>query len=234
MRRSRTALTAWPAFADLMTVLAVLGLAIAAGVAGVDAPSDEETELAAARERNADLAARLEEAETLKDELAAAQKRNADLAARLEEAEAQEADLTARLEEAEQREVERRLGSFPCLGTRTGSRTAPVPLLRIVVDSGYRLTRLWPVGADVQDIPRLDDAIAHSPMQEDDLSRYARGIHAYGNADDTYGRSCRFWVELGKGETTSLTAFARAFGIVNQYFLLTNSSEVNRILRAAQ
>ena len=36
MRRSRSALTAWPAFADLMTVLAVLGLAIAAGVASVD------------------------------------------------------------------------------------------------------------------------------------------------------------------------------------------------------
>ena len=41
MRRSRTALTAWPAFADLMTVLAVLGLAIAAGVASVNAPGDD-------------------------------------------------------------------------------------------------------------------------------------------------------------------------------------------------
>ena len=59
-------------------------------------------------------------------------------------------------------------------------------------------------------------------------------MHAYGNADETYGGPCRFWVELHKGETTPQTAFTRALGVVNQYFLLTNSSEVNRILRAAQ
>ena len=199
MRRSRTAPTAWPAFADLMTVLAVLGLAIAAGVAGVESPDGEdppedhvpmlEAELAAARERIAALEAQIEALD-----------------------------------------LERRLGSFPCLGTRPGSSTLPVPLLRIVVDSGYRLTPLWPAGADVQDIPRLDEAIAHGLMQEGDLRNYAGGIHAYADADTTYGRSCRFWVELRKGGTTSQTAFARALGIVNQYFLISNSSEVNRIL----
>ena len=128
------------------------------------------------------------------------------------------------------------LGSVPCLGTRPDSLTAPVPLLRIVVDSGYGLTRLWPADkeADVADIPRLDEAIAHGLMQEGDLQDYARDIHAYGNADDTYDGPCRFWVEFGKGESTSQTAFARALGVVNQYFLLTNSSEVNRILRAAE
>ena len=205
MRRSRTALTAWPAFADLMTVLAVLGLAIAAGVAGVDAPVGEdpppvvdpdqgpEVQLAAARERIAALEGEIEDLES-----------------------------------------ERRLGSFPCLGTRPGSSTLPVPLLRIVVDSGYRLTPLWPAGADVQDIPRLDEAVARGLLQDGDFRMYAGGMYAHGDADSTYGRACRFWVELRKGASTSQTAFARAFGIVNQYFLLSNSSEVNRILAGTE
>ena len=224
MRRSRSALTAWPAFADLMTVLAVLGLAIAAGVAGVNVPSDGvsrigalKADLAAAQERNARDDDRIR---ALEAELAAARERNA--------------ALEASMEEVERREVERRLGSVPCLGTRPGSRTVPVPLLRIVVDSGYHLTRLWPPAATVTGIPRLDEAIAHGSMQEGDLLGYARGIHAHGDADDTYDGPCRFWIELRRGETTSLTAFARALGIVNQYFLLSNSSEVNRILSATE
>ena len=206
MRRSRSTLTAWPAFADLMTVLAVLGLAIAAGVASVDAPDGPsedhiqalEAELAAVREQNR---AQEDELQELEGELTAA-----------------------------------RLGSVPCLGTQPGSRTAPVPLLRIVVDSGYRLTRLWPPenAADVADVPRIEEAIARRRMPEAEFSRYARGMHEHGNADDTYGGSCRFWVELRKGETASQSAFSRALGVVNQYFLLTNSSEVNRILRAAE
>ena len=82
----------------------------------------------------------------------------------------------------------------------------------------------------MEGIPRLDEAIAHGLMQEGDLRGYARSMHTYGNADDTYGRSCRFWVELRKGETTSQTAFSRGLGIVNQYFLISNASEVNRML----
>ena len=232
MRRSRTALTAWPAFADLMTILAVVGLAIAAGLAGggddVDAlnvsleerADDLERQLAAARERNAEAEARIR---ALEEQLAVAREPNAALLARIDA-------LDEQLAAARDREVERRLGSFPCLGTLPGSQTAPVPLLRIVVDAGYRLTPLWPPDADVDGIPRLDEAVAHGRMQEADLQGYARGIHAYGNAADTYGRPCRFWVELRKGETTPQTAFARALGIVNQYFLLSNSSEVNRLL----
>ena len=149
MRRSRTALTAWPAFADLMTVLAVLGLAIAAGVASIEAPDDEVPE---------DLP------QKLKAELSAVRERNA--------------ALEERIEELEDRDIERRLGSFPCLGTQSGSRTAPVPLLRIVVESGYRVTRLWPSGANVEGIPRLDEAIAQGLMQEGRLAelrqRHAR------------------------------------------------------------
>lgn len=222
MRRSRSALTAWPAFADLMTVLAVLGLAIAASVASIEpGPGDPIQHL---EDRIRDLEAELE----------AAQARNARDGDRIRALEAELAAVHKRLEEGERREVERRLGSVPCLGTVPGSRTAPVPLLRIVVDSGYHLTRLWPPGADVAKVPRLDEAIAHGSMQEGDLRGYARDMHAHGDADDTYDGSCRFWVELRRGETTSLTAFARALGIVNQYFLLSNSSEVNRILSAAE
>ena len=241
MRRSRSALTAWPAFADLMTVLAVLGLAIAAGVASVGAPDEDriramEAALAAARARNARDDDRIR---ALEAQLAAARNtRGGDripaLQAELTAARERNAALEATIEEAERRELERRLGSVPCLGTRPGSRTVPVPLLRIVVDSGYHLTRLWPPGTNVAGIPRLDEAIAHGLMQEGDLRRYARGMHAYGNADDTYDGPCRFWVELRKGETTSQTTFARALGIVNQYFLLSNSSEVNRILMGTE
>ncbi len=216
MRRSRSALTAWPAFADLMTVLAVLGLAIAAGVASVDAPDETvsliralEAELAAARERNARDSDRI-------------QSLIAELAAARELIETLEADI---------------LGSVPCLGTRPGSRTAPVPLLRIVVDSGYRLTRLWPREKEVAvaGIPLLQEAIAHGLMQEADLRRYARAMYDYGDrGDNTYGRRCRFWVELGKGETTPQSAFSQARSIVEQYFLLSNSSEVIGILAAPE
>ena len=214
MRRSRTALTAWPAFADLMTVLAVLGLAIAAGVASMYAPDGK----------------------VLPDRIRI-------LDAKLEETRANNADLTARLAEAHVRidELERLvtkgvLGSVPCLGTRPGSLTAPVPLLRIVVGSGYLLTRLWPPEkeADVAGIPRLGEALAYGLMQEDDLQVYARSMHAYGNADDTYVGPCRFWVELRKGESTSQAAFSRAVGLVSDYFLFTNPSEVNRILRGTE
>ncbi len=224
MRRSRSALTAWPAFADLMTVLAVLGLAIAAGVASVAAPDPPDPGVSAGGQER--LQDQLQET---RDQLLEAK----ELSARLE---AQLAEARARNRELETRVTEGMLGSVPCLGTRPGSLTAPVPLLRIVVDSGYALTRLWPreKEPDVADIPRLEEAIARGLMQEDGFSRYARDIHAYGNADDTYGGPCRFWVELHKGETTPQTAFTRALGVVNQYFLLTNSSEVNRILRAAR
>ncbi len=213
MRRSRSALTAWPAFADLMTVLAVLGLAIAAGVASVNAPGDETSPIGA-----------------LKAELAAAQERNARDGDRIR---ALKAELAAARELVETLEADI-LGSVPCLGTRPGSRTAPVRLLRIVVDAGYRLTRPWPPEANVADIPRLEEAIAHGLMQEGDFRSYARGMHAYGNDENNYRRPCRFWVEFQKGETTSQAAFARALGIVNQYFLLSNSSEVNRILAGTE
>lgn len=211
MRRSRTPLMAWPAFADLMTILAVVGLAIAAALAGSLSPDESPEEPPAAPGDS--LAKRVED---LEQQLAAARERNVSLVQQVEDLERQLSIII--------------IGGVPCLGTQPGSPNTPVPLLRIVVDSGYVFTRLSPLGADVENVPRLDDAINHGLMNERDLRRYAGGIHAYGNAEDTYGRSCRFFVELGKSETESQTTFARALGIVNQYFLLSNSSEVNRIL----
>ena len=172
MRRSRSTLTAWPAFADLMTVLAVLGFAIAADVASVDRPDRDlqtlEGELAAARESNARDSDRIRALET---ELAAARERDARDSDRIQA-------LETELQTSETELTAARLGSVPCLGTRPGSRTAPVPLLRIVVDAGYRLTRLWPqeTASAVAGIPQIEEAIAHGLMQEDDLIRYARGM----------------------------------------------------------
>ena len=245
MRRSRSALTAWPAFADLMTVLAVLGLAIAAGVAiRSDAANDRVDDLQAgldvARQENARDRDRIQ---ALEAELAAAREDNRTLEARLEAARERDPGdrgLAEALGEARARiadlETRIRLGSVPCLGTRPGSLTAPVPLPQIVVDAGYRLTRRWPPenAADVADIPALEEAIAQGVLQEDDFSRYARAIRAYGNRDDTYRGPCRFWVELRSGETTPLSAFAPAFAVVTSYFLLTNPVEANRILREAE
>ena len=143
-----------------------------------------KADLATARERNARDGDRIR---ALEAELAAARERNA--------------ALEASMEEVERREVERRLGSVPCLGTRPGSRTVPVPLLRIVADSGYHLTRLLAACGERGGIPRLDEAIAHGSMQEGDLLGYARGTHAHGDADDTYDGPCRFGIELRWGET---------------------------------
>ena len=227
MRRSRSALTAWPAFADLMTVLAVLGLAIAAGVAVIGGPGEDKDRIPALK---AKLEAAQQRNDSLEAELAAARQRNDSLEAEL-------AAARQRIEELEEEVTRGVLGSMPCLGTRPGSPTTPVPLLQIVVDSGYLLTPLWPPEkeVDVADIPQLVEAIAHGPMQEGDLLRYAGDMHAYGNADDNiYGGPCRFWVELRKGETTSQAAFSRAVGLVGDYFLFTNPSEVLRILREAE
>ena len=213
MRRSRSALTAWPAFADLMTVLAVLGLAIAAGVASMEGPGEDRPLDDQVRHLTAELEAAQGINDRLRNELEAARER---------------------IEQLKRRVTEGVLGTYPCLGTWPGSLTAPVPLLRIVVDSGYRLTRLWPPEkeADVAAIPRLEEAVAQGLMQEGDLQDFANSMYEYGNADDnTYGRACRFWVELLRGETASQAAFSRAAGLVNQYFLFSNPGEVNQSLR---
>ena len=235
MRRSRIPVTAWPAFADLMTILAVVGLAIGAGVLAVSTSSIPPTLL---EEKIAELQGRLEESAA----------ENANLNTRIEGLEGDvdslrdAAAVAARLRAARIEELEgdvdslRRFGQIPCLGTQPEPPSTPVSLLRIVVaKSGYGLTEVWlppGLGRSVNKIPKLREAIDHAQMDVRDFERYARLIYDYGDREDTFGASCRFFVEI-KNETESL-AFARAFAVVSAYFLISNSSEVIGILRGSE
>ena len=101
-------------------------------------------------------------------------------------------------------------------------------------DSEYVVTPLWPPArdADVAAISRLADAIEQSRMDVEPFERYANAIYQHGDRTDTFDGSCRFFVELKQGGTEPL-AFSAALGVVNQYFLISNSAEVNRVLRGA-
>ena len=207
MRRSRVPLTAWPAFADLMTVLAVIGLAIAAVAVGGSSGGDPNETISVLERRIAELRHKLDDAnETTEEQL-------------------------ARIRELELRDAFP--GGLPCLWN-PGPRIRVVPLLQVVVASDYAVTPLWPPErhADVADIPRLAD-IEQGQMDVEEFERYANEIYQHGVRADTFDRSCRFYVELKQGGT-ELLAFSRAFGVVNQYFLISNSTEVNRILRGEE
>ena len=195
MRRSRTPLTAWPAFADLMTILTVVSLAIA---------------VFAVSTKNG----------------------GAECKRKLEECEAEKAELKTQIKKLKD---QIRFGHNPCLGTQATSRSAPISLLRIVVaSSGYRLIGMWPreLNDSVMEIPELREVIDHGDMAVHEFERYALAIYEFGDRDNIFGDPCRFFVEL-KNETDS-SGFARAVGVVSGYFLLSNSSEVNRILRGSE
>ena len=206
MRRSLPPLTVWPAFADLMTIIAVVSLAIAGGLAMVD-PRGEPDPTLGLEAQISDLEAQINQ-----------------LKLKLEDSESENASLRNQI----------RFGGDPCLDTQPDS--PPAPLLRIVANSGYVLTRLWrPEDEDdVKGIPELSDAIARGPMSVDEFTRHAAAIYGYGISDDTFdGRPCRFFVEL-KNETDSPVAFMNAVGLVGGHFLFSNSSEVNEIMRSAE
>lgn len=195
-------MTAWPAFADLMTILAVVSLAIAAVVVR-GGPGDE----GAPRHQIAELRSQLADAH---------------------------ATITEQRDRI--RELQLRLltgGALPCLW-EPGPPMAIVSLLRIVVasDAEYVLIRLWPPGrdADVAAIPGLADAVEQNRMSVGEFERYAGAIYQHGNRADTFEGPCRFFVELKQGGTEPL-AFPAALGVVNQYLLISNAAEVNRILR---
>lgn len=214
MRRPRASLTAWPAFADFMTILAVVSLAIAAGVltdgAGSSGPDELPAKIAKLEEENEKL-----------------EKENATLKADLAERNSKIAELLARIQSLE---TLKHFGHMPCL-PHPNSPTTPVPLLQIAVNSGYILTGVWDRAIEgvVTTIPGLSAAIARGQMGRRDFEHYAGQIYRYGDKEDTFKSSCRFFVQL-KNETDSLASFAQAFGVVNRYFLISNSSEVNKIL----
>lgn len=214
MRRPRASLTAWPAFADFMTILAVVSLAIAAGVL-TDGTGPRKIENLQAKNAK------------LEKENAELEQENVRLKADLADANRENADLRKRIKSLE---TLKHFGHMPCL-PHPNSPTIPVPLLRIVVNSGYILTGVWDgrLESVVATIPGISAAIAHGRMDRQDFERYAGRIYRYGDDEDTFEGSCRFFVEL-KNETNSLASFARAFGVVSRYFLISNSSEVNTIL----
>ncbi len=201
-----------------MTILAVVSLAIAAGVlsdgAGPAGPEPLQAKIAKLKTENS----------KLKEE-------NAKLSADLDEATSKVAKLETRIKSLESL---KHFGHMPCL-PHPDSPTTPVPLLRIVVNSGYVLTGVWGQEYElaVAMVPGLHAAIAHGQMDRRDFEHYTDQIYRYGDEEDTFETSCRFFVELKK-ETDSLASFARALGVVNRYFLISNSSEVNSILRGVE
>lgn len=222
MRRTRASVTAWPAFADFMTILAVVSLAIAAGVladgSGSNGIEECRAEKSKLKEQNAKL--RAENSKLAKE--------NEKLRGELGHANGRIAELQEQIRSLESR---KHFGHMPCL-PHPSSPTTPVPLLEIVVNSGYILTGAWGQGHEgaVADVPRLRDAIAHGQMDREDFERYADEIYRFGDEEGTFKSSCRFFVKL-RNETDSLASFARGLGVVSRYFLISNSSEVNGILR---
>ena len=215
MRRSRAPLTAWPAFADLMTILAVVSLAIAA-IVSVRNPEIEELE-----GRRAELRRQLDDANKMIAEL---QRQVAELRRQLSPEPG--GDPVA--------DLRHRFGDLPCL-YQQGPPITVVPLLRVVVASEYVVTPLLPRerDADVDAIPGLDNGIEHRQMDAEVFERYSNAIYQYGDLDKTFGGSCRFFVELKQGRTDPL-AFSRAYAVVSRYFLISNSGEVLGILRGEE
>ena len=197
-------MSAWPALADLMTVLALLSLAVAAGML-VAVTAEVMVE---------------EPPETTEE-----------VQEQLDEALAENAELSSQITELLQHLDSRTWGHVPCLGTDPGPPRSPIPLLRIAVeDSGFRFTGIWPSDLDetVSGIPMVREAVDHGRLDDSDFNRYAKVIYDHGHRDDTFEASCRFFIEL-KNESNSLN-FAQAYSAVHSYFLLSNSAEVLRIL----
>lgn len=218
MRRSRSSLTAWPAFADLMTIIAVVSLAIAIGVlaGGPNGPCESEECQAEISKLQAKIGELEKENERLGGE-------NLAFTNQLDDARKQIREL----------ELSAHFGFNPCLSNPKSPTTA-VPLLRIVANSGYVLTQIWDVRYDaaVEEIPSLHRAINHGQMDRQRFESYAREIYQYGDAQNTFDGSCRFFVEL-KNETGSLASFAQARAVVETYFGFSNPSEVIAIQKGS-
>ncbi len=210
MRRSRAPLTAWPAFADLMTILAVAALAFAAVAADPEA-----------------LEAALAELQQAKNTIEG-------LNQKVRSATRTESDLRRRLRKASERIEVLRIGARPCL--RTGDSLI-VPLLSVEVAPAleFIVSRLWSSEYDsqVSTVAGVSDVVERRLLDRGEFEQHAARILAYGDREDTFGGSCRFFVELQIGDADSLS-FPRAYGIVNQYFLISNPGETNRILRGEE
>ena len=199
-----------------MTILAVVGLtaAIVIVTTGDETCKKLKEEIAKLREENAQLRTELDARDA---EIATIGKMNAQLEDSL-------ATLNARIDSL-QRII---IGASPCLGIQ-GNK--PKVLLRIVVNNGYRLEPRWlPKDKDkITEIPSLREALSTGQLDSGAFEQHASAIYHYGDAEDTFDGSCRFFVELDK-DTDSYLRFSQAFGVVSRYFLIANSSEVIGIL----
>lgn len=212
MRRSRAPLTAWPAFADLMTILAVVGLTIAAII------------LVRSLGERGQIDEMRRELDIKSDQIAELESENEKLRRQLGQA-------GGTPEPSDIREIFG--GDLPCLYDL--DPPTRVPLLRVTVASEYTVTPLWPpeFEATVAAIPQLANAITHGQMGVEEFEQYSDAILQYGDRDDTFDGSCRFYVELKQGGAEPL-AFMYAYGVIGQYFLMFNSSEVLGILRGEE
>ena len=214
MRRPRTSLTAWPAFADLMTILAVVGLTAAITIVSSNLALKEKT-------------AHMENEINVRDaKIDTLNEINGQLQDSLD---ARNDRIDSLSNEVAILKTTIRFGARPCLGTQ--DRKPKVLLRIVVVNQGYRLEPRWPPEEEnkVAKIPALLEAVARGQLEPTVFEHHATTIYRYGETEDTFDGSCRFFVHLEK-DTDSYRRFAQAVGSVNRYFLIANSSEVNRIL----
>ncbi len=227
MRRSRSPLTAWPAFADIMTTLAVVGLGIAIVVSV----------------RLNGGATRLEKEHSIRKDSVEALEREVDsLKAELNDAQKKLNSKDSTLEVDNQRKT---FGHFLCLGTRPERPRSTVSLLHIEVTSTddasseesslrFKLSERWPARFDssIKDIPNLDEAISIGPMPVSSFRRYADRISAYGKRGDTFGNPCWFYIVVRNKAPFPVSATAR--GIVEEYFGFSNPDEAMSMNRSSR
>ena len=209
-----------------MTILAVVGLTAAIIIVSADAGPNCLEEIKALRGEIAHLKTQLDARDT---EVSRLSKVIAQLHDSLD---ARDSRIDSLLNVVRILQTTILFGARPCLGTH-GSK--PKVLLRVGVSNGYGLEPRWlPEDQDkVTKIPSLLEAVSTGQLNPEAFERHASEIYHHGDAEDTFGGSCRFFVELDK-DTDSYPRFAQAVGVVNRYFLIANSWDVNRILAAGE
>lgn len=149
------------------------------------------------------------------------------LQAEVDDLKTRAADLEERLSEAEK---DQGIDLPPCLGRTSGGGVTR--LLRVTVNRGYRLEQLW-LPKDAEEGATAPSLLTDQPAGELSRAEFldrAKRIYVFGDRPDTFDRRCRFYVELKRGASISAESYAAALSVVNAYFLIGNSSEVNREL----
>lgn len=213
MRRSMTPLTAWPAFADLMTILAIASLAFAAVATDPDEIETLQGELDRAHKAIAQLERNLQEATT----------RGRDTGLELDR-------VRRRLEELNKQNGRGGDGAMHCLWEADDDRSIPLLRVELAEESRFIVTRHPDVeDANVMDIPGVSGDMRRV-MDLGTFEEFSARILRYGDQEDTFDGSCRFFVELTLG-SSDCQDFPKAFAVANGFFLISNWRETNRIMR---